>query len=91
MILPALLFTIGTAIGMIIGEDIAFDENISVSDIRVIGSANGDLARHTKMKPNGYPLFTQRTVIFEQVWESLCGKGNKRLTLLRSLMQTNSL
>jgi len=31
------------------------------------GSANGDLARHTLLRGNGFPMFTQRTVVFEQV------------------------
>ncbi|MCJ1458323.1 hypothetical protein MMC28_008694 [Mycoblastus sanguinarius] len=49
MILPAMLFTIGTAICMF------------------VGSALGDLGRHTEISPHRHPIFTQRTVIFEQI------------------------
>jgi len=45
LILPALLFTIGTAVCM------------------YVGTALGDLGRHTKVGPEG-PIFTERTTVF---------------------------
>ena len=33
----------------------------------IVGAAIGDLARHTMIDPNDYPIFTRRTQVFEQV------------------------
>ncbi|KAL6721772.1 hypothetical protein ACLMJK_000877 [Lecanora helva] len=49
MILPAMLFTIGTAVCLI------------------VGTALGDMARHTQVDDEDWPIVTHRTVVFEQV------------------------